>query len=348
MKAIKIKKPLVLAEYFGGWWEQKPNKWNTAGRDWRLDYPERVPLLGQYNSQETMDAEIEAASSYGVDGFNILWYPDTGNTPESVLLDSSLEHFMRSPNCSKMKFSIEYCNHAPFDVTDESKWHSVCSFFANCMTHPSDKNSPSSYLRAEGSAYFKIHGLEHFRRQMNGSSDKIRRFISILRDTARERGAGELIISTGVMAEDFRQGKAYFDEFSGVFDVFSTYMDMPANLPADTVHPYSLLLGKAERAWEGFGKLGVPYIPYLPSGWDSRPWKDPRPAFAFPNREEWRGALLSLTEIFDKYPSLGIPLPDGNTMPAFTVYAWNEYGEGGMIAPTRGDGYMKLEEIGSL
>ncbi|MHB1153419.1 MAG: glycoside hydrolase family 71/99 protein [Eubacteriales bacterium] len=334
----KTKKLLVLAEYFGGWWEKKPNKWNVAERDWREDYPERIPLLGQYNSQETMDAEIEAASTRGVDGFNILWYPDTGNTPESVLLDSSLEHFMRSPNSSKMNFSIEYCNHAPFDISDEAEWRSVCSFFADCMTHP-------SYLRTEGRAYLKIHGLEHFRRQMNGDPEKIQRFIAILRDTARERGAGEMVISTGVMAEDFRLGKAYFDEYAGIFDVFSTYMDMPTELPVNTIHPYSLLLGKAQRAWEGFGKLGVPYIPYLPSGWDPRPWKDPRPAFAFPTREEWHGALLAIAATFEKYPSLGIPLPGGSAMPAFTIYAWNEYGEGGMIAPTRGDGWMKLEEI---
>jgi hypothetical protein len=92
----------------------------------------------------------------------------------------------------------------------------------------------------------------------------------------------------------------------------------------------------------------VPYVPYLPSGWDPRPWKDPRPGFAFPDREEWRGALRSLKETFEKYPSLGIPLADGSTEPAFSVYAWNEYGEGGILSPTRGDGWMKLEEIGRL
>jgi len=40
----------------------------------------------------------------------------------------------------------------------------------------------------------------------------------------------------------------------------------------------------------------------------------------------------------------GFPLPDG-VQPAFTIYAWNEFGEGGILAPTRGDGYMKLEGI---
>ena len=39
-------------------------------------------------------------------------------------------------------------------------------------------------------------------------------------------------------------------------------------------------------------------------------------------------------------PTLGLP-----GQKAFTIYAWNEYGEGGIVAPTRGDGSMKLEAI---
>jgi hypothetical protein len=31
-----------------------------------------------------------------------------------------------------------------------------------------------------------------------------------------------------------------------------------------------------------------------------------------------------------------------------TIYAWNEFGEGGIVAPTRGDNYSKLEAIRDL
>jgi hypothetical protein len=27
------------------------------------------------------------------------------------------------------------------------------------------------------------------------------------------------------------------------------------------------------------------------------------------------------------------------------IYAWNEFGEGGIVAPTRGEGMMKLQAI---
>ncbi len=44
-------------------------------------------------------------------------------------------------------------------------------------------------------------------------------------------------------------------------------------------------------------------------------------------------------------PNLGLPLPNGQRQKAFTIYAWNEFGEGGFVAPTKGEGYMKLKAI---
>ena len=43
------KEVLVGVEYFAGWWEELPNKWHGHGwtaeePDWRLKYPQRVPL----------------------------------------------------------------------------------------------------------------------------------------------------------------------------------------------------------------------------------------------------------------------------------------------------------------
>ena len=38
-------------------------------------------------------------------------------------------------------------------------------------------------------------------------------------------------------------------------------------------------------------------------------------------------------------------LPDDTRQPVFTLYAWNEFGEGGFVAPTHGGGCMKLEAV---
>ena len=66
--------PLVGVQYFAGWWpvDRSDSKWLGRDRqDWRGRYPERFPLLGEYNEQTTMDREIAAAANYGVDFFSI-------------------------------------------------------------------------------------------------------------------------------------------------------------------------------------------------------------------------------------------------------------------------------------
>ena len=62
---------LVGVYYFAGWWRQQTNKWVVDGKDWREHFPARVPLLGEYNEQETMDREIAAAVQEDVDAVGL-------------------------------------------------------------------------------------------------------------------------------------------------------------------------------------------------------------------------------------------------------------------------------------
>ena len=86
-------------------------------------------------------------------------------------------------------------------------------------------------------------------------------------------------------------------------------------------------------------------MPYVPSGWDPRPWKDPRPSFELPTREQWTAALQKAKAALDTYPNLGVRYGAGQRQKMLLIYAWNEFGEGGMVAPTKGDGTMMLEGI---
>jgi hypothetical protein len=49
----------------------------------------------------------------------------------------------------------------------------------------------------------------------------------------------------------------------------------------------------------------------------------------------------------DRYPNLGIPVAGGRKK-MLLIYAWNEFGEGGIMAPTKGDKEMKLDAIGDV
>jgi hypothetical protein len=318
---------LVGIYYFAGWWQKSPNKWESGGRDWRPDYPERIPLLGEYNDQATMDQEILAASKHGVDFFQLLWYPNGGP------LNHGLRTFLASTNAGQMKFTIEFVNHPPFDLSKDADWEAACKEWCAAMKH-------SSYLRLDGRPVFKVHGMDYVYMQNGDDPKKVIGRLDTLRRTARENGLLSPLISAGVMP-----GGVPAPDRVAPFDFLTTYMDMP-NLPLrPDPYPYDLLIKHAEAGWLRYAEQSSrPYVPYVPAGWDPRPWGDPRPSFAFPTRDAWTGALNRAKAALDKYPRLGIPVKGGRKK-MLLIYAWNEYGEGGIVAPTRGEKEMKLEVV---
>ncbi len=318
---------LVGIYYFAGWWQKSPNKWETEGHDWRPDYPGRVPLLGEYNNQATMDREILAAASHGVDFFQILWYPNGGP------LNEGLRTFLASTNARRMKFTIEFVNHPPFELGTDVAWESACQEWCVAMKHP-------SYLRLDGRPVFKIHGMDYFYKQNGNDTNRIIARRDTFRRIAKESGLQSPLISAGVMP-----GGVPSAERAAPFDFLTTYMDMP-NLPQRSEsYAYELLIKHAEEGWVRYAEhSSKPYVPYVPGGWDPRPWRDPRASFAFPTRQEWIAALNRVKSALDRYSKLGIPVQGGRKK-MLLIYAWNEFGEGGIVAPTRGNKEMKLEAV---
>ena len=197
---------LVGVYYFAGWWQQGPNKWITAGRDWRPDFPGRIPVLGEYNDQETMDREIAAAARHGVDFFQILWYPNGGQLNEGVRL------FLASTNAGRMQFTIEFVNHPPFDLVADRDWEAACQEWCAAMQHP-------SYLKIDGKPVFKVHGLDFFYQQNGNDPARVAARLDALRRIAKQNGMGRLLISGGVMPAGVPSAMRL-----APFDFVTTYM----------------------------------------------------------------------------------------------------------------------------
>jgi hypothetical protein len=336
--------------YFAGWWQTEPNKWHGRdGKDWRPQYPDRLPLLGEYNDQETTDREITAAANYGVDFFSFLWYgadPDPkqlsdweGRTQAQLLslLDRGVENFVRSPQAHRLRFMIEFTNHPPFGVTTDEEWQRSIEIWVRLMRHP-------SYLRVGGRCVFKVHGGSQFLRQNGGDPARCKARLELLRRAARQAGLGEMIIGAGVAPGDAMGAS---DWVAKVFDFTACYMGVPPLEQRAEDYSWDML-----ARWTAENRLkhahdAIPYLPYVAAGWNPRPWSDPRATFALPDRRQWREELQQVKEDLNR-GRFGLPLPDGRVQPAFTTYCWNEFGEGGFVAPTKGDGYMKLEEIRNL
>ncbi|MEQ8849571.1 glycoside hydrolase family 99-like domain-containing protein [Botrimarina sp.] len=337
------KEYLVGVTYFAGWWEPTPNKWhsNISGeyRDWREGFPERKPLLGEYNTQPTMDAEIAAAAEHGVDFFNILWYPQDGpvpGEPHAAKLNSGLEHFVRSPQSDRLSFCLEVCNHPPFDALTDASWADCEATLLAAFRQP-------SYLRVGGKLVLKIHSSQHFLQAHGGDVGPAAARLERLRQVVRENGLGELLIGGGLTGWSSPADQPWFRT---LFDYGSTYMALPEQLPR-TPHdlPYGII-SRYTQAYRMHGaEAGFPIVPFVTAGWNSRPWDYPtRPCFELPTEEQFRAELRAVREDLDAFPTLGFPTKDA-TQKAFVIYAWNEFGEGGFIAPTEGWGTSRLRAI---
>lgn len=342
---------LVGVIYFAGWWKEMPNKWhgqgwNAEAPDWRLTYPERVPLLGEYNVQDTMDREIAAAADHGVDFFQILYYfPQTKSKQgkHAPMLNRGLETYLASPNADKMQFCIEYCNAPDFSAGTDEEWNAAVATWVEAMKHP-------SYLRVDGRLVFKVHGISQFLKTNNNDYELCQKRLDTLRDAVRDASLGEMIIGVGVGAPTPPLGLRWPP--AELFDFTATYMGVPKDVEAqETDYPYATLAEKTRTWRENRVSDPLPWMPYLAAGWNPRPWTYPTaPAhyqrfFEFPTRAEFTDELKAMKESLDKHPSLGLPKKDGTQQKAFTIYAWNEFGEGGIVAPTQGNGTMMLECI---
>lgn len=334
-ETIMAQDVLVGVYYFAGWWRDVPNKYIVHGSDWRTQYPERIPTLGEYNEQTTMDREIVAASEHGIDFFQILWYPvmDSPPEPHAERLNEGLRTFLASPENHRLRFTLEFVNHAPFDLVSDASWEAGCREWCMAMQHP-------SYLRVAGHPVFKIHSIHHLLQQFGGDVQRAGSRVERLRAIAREMGLPDLLVGTGVSSAAIP-----LPEHIAAFDFLSTYMDVPAFPQRAEPYPYADLLALARDGWERYAAGSPkPYVPYLPAGWDPRPWRDPRASFTFPTEEEWADALREIQAAVVRSFNLGLRVGDRH-QGVFLIYAWNEFGEGGIVAPTRGEGYARLAGI---
>jgi hypothetical protein len=233
---------------------------------------------------------------------------------------------------------VELCNHPPFVIKTGEHWASCIQVLLRAFKHP-------SYLRVGGKLVFKIHSAHHFALDKRNDPARQKEQLDRLRDAVREAGLGEILIGGGVMG-----GSAVDREWPAarLFDFTNTYMDVPKLEWKPEDYPYSQLAG-AIRQWNvQQARSALPYVPFVAAGFNARPWRDKRPAFARPTREEFAAELGQVAAEFEGQPNFGLPLPDGGRQKMLTIYAWNEFGEGGIVAPTRGENYSRLEAIRDL
>ena len=332
-------KPLVGVYYFPGWYRGAQNP-AGEGSEWRSAIMKAaVPRAscGFYNDSDPRlwAYYIPWMSSHGIDFIAFDWYYNAGQEFLNRSLDDG---FLQAKKNEDVKFCVHWCNHGgpwwnkPLDQSKPAVLEMTDLLCARYFHRP-------NYLRINNRPVFMIYEtgtLLGF-----GGQEAVRDTLTAMRKRAKEKGFPDLYL-VAVYPSSSPEYMATLKKLG--FDAFCAYTycwmrppsvtwDTPAvpypdlaDMMADYVYP------NLERASK---KAGIPYWPTTFSGWDDRPRAGVEKAFMnIGNTPEafarmFKGALKRVN------PS----------SPVVLVEAWNEWGEGACIEPSKEHGFGFLKAI---
>jgi Glycosyltransferase WbsX len=309
---------------------------HALGADpWSLgqDYSSREPLLGFYDmmSQEIVDAHIKMAASRGLSYFAYYWYWDTDIDEESGA-SKPIHRFITSRYKGYLRFLIAPIMLGKAPMTLSSWQNKVVPYLVKQYVRD------PSYLRVGARPV-----IVDFALTFDNNADH-RLALAILRRAVFDAVRADPVILS--LAHD-RAGAAdlYRQRVAFRNDGFACF-HFPAQGPGE---PYRRMAARYVPIME---KHNQPYyIPCATTGFDARPWyhvgwKD----FAPPNDgvngrpfatgmsvEIFEAHLREMRKYLDAHPR--------QTSKMLTIFAWNEWGEGGIIEPSVTLGYRYLDAV---
>jgi hypothetical protein len=204
----------------------------------------------------------------------------------------------------------------------------VIERFAHLMTEPTyqrtDDGRPMFFL---GSVSDEILEARF------GGRQKFAAIIAEFRALSRRAGAGDPFIV--LLDSDIHRAKAMIADLQ--LDGVSAYAIADDGVQGGE---YAALASLAGKFWSDAIGLGLPLVPLAMTGWDRRP--------RVMNPVPWENGSASMEQMthFYKRPEpkeLAVHVASAletsrSTGPSSVlIYAWNEFDEGGWLAPTRGD-----------
>ena len=328
--------------YWDGWSGEEPK-----GLTERLkaEFCDRKPKWGwMSNTLELMDQQIELASSNGIGFFAFDWYYPEGEDKNTVM-HNGLDFFIKSQHNHKMEFCLMVANHLGFRIYKKD-WDDVIEKLI-----PYLKNE--RYLKVDGKPLLIIFRPYELTVGLEGSKE-VEKGFEKLRQRALEEGLVGVTIAG--CCEDEPEMQQTFEElfkhsveegydFITGYNYTKNYM---AKGIGTMIHSYREFMKDHNNIiWARFvNESPLPYIPLVTSGFDKRPWED------IDNPETWSWYYPDRTpeQVAELVRDAKQWIKDNPQRTSkeqiLLIYAWNEFGEGGYIAPTEGDNGRYLEVIG--
>ena len=350
---------LQVAAYYFPNWHRGTDEMGTDFGEWgRLQaavprFPghrqPKVPLWGYEDEADPriMAKKIAAAADHGVSAFLFCWY----YYEQGSYLDRALnEGYLRAENKVRVPFALMWANHdvctQPFrkgavsrEVFDRMVELLIARYFPD-----------AAYWRLDGRCYFSIYQPMTFIAGMGGA-EAARQALDAMRAKMRAAGLGELhlnlvdfqLLKLSDPLEPVRQLGA--DSVTSYVWIHDPAAWRELSFPqADYTRVRDAYFQSWDRHWS---QSAVPHFPNVTMGWDPTPRlrpDQPHRGRGYPDTgvmtgntpERFHEALEMAKERAERHP----------TGPrVITVYAWNEWTEGGYLEPEAATGTRYLECI---
>ena len=243
---------------------------------------------------------------------------------ERLSLNRALTTYTRSSDPGRINFALSLNQLAP-----QQDWKAFCdaiSYYIQDKRYQLTSNGAALVfiLGHDGLDWSKFYGSDAI---AHANIAEMRRIV--LQKTGREI-AFVLMNYDLVSAHD--AAKRYGLDFT------STYTNFAPGKGA-TPAQFDECMKQSKRLWQRAKQLDIPYIPNITLGWDNRPRKTPAVNIRHSPQGPWceRPTAEDLRQYFRDASQ---PPDSGQTKSGFrtiVVYAWNEFTEGGWMAPTEGD-----------
>ena len=302
----------------------------------KVDYSNREPLIGFYDlaDQSVMDTHIRQAASAGISYFAFYWYWDPQTNRESTI-SLPLHTFLTSPYKDKLKFVLAPISYLDKPMTREA-WseHLVPFMIENYF------GDPSYMTTSDGKPVVILFSTGFY------TVDDDKFAVETLRDQVRERMGVDPFILWLYNPDYNPEHTAYVASASGYgVDGFICFQYGPER-PGE---PYTEMLGRWQMIMNKLS--GYFHVPCASTGFDARPWY----RITWGNNNQSVNSLnyntdINLSAFSDHLKQVKAYLDSqpSETSRTLVIYAWNEWGEGGIVEPSRVGGYEYLDTIQNI
>lgn len=319
------------AYYFDGWTGTYPYHITKELTD---DYSEREPKWGWItSSQVIMDEQIELAAKSGLSFFNFCWYYRGESKYKAEPLNDALNYYLASKNNNLLEHTIIVVNSGGATI-GPAEWKNVCKEWIKLF-------KSNSYLKVDEKPLITFFSLNSLLEKFQ-TTENVNDALNQLRSLAVADGLKgvSVAIVLGPDKKDIEQA-----ERCG-FNILTGYNYHSSGFsPNMKINPIEYMQKNEVDIWNHFFTLTkLPYIPVSTINWDPRPWANDTNKYAtapyfkgFSNISIYNSVfackkwILANTEKTAK-EKIGI------------IYAWNEYGEGAYLTPTK-NGFNPLEGV---